>query len=133
MAGEIAAKAGAVIGVETSLSAADDVKLLDDVGSPAIKIYFNFANAVKNGRDISAELRTLGKARICQIHATNEDGVWLENDPKIDLLKVKQTLDEMGWSGWLVIERSRDAKEPRNVKKNFGANTTHLKKVFQTK
>jgi sugar phosphate isomerase/epimerase len=131
MAGKIAQDAGVVIGVETSLSAADDVKLLNDVGSPAIKIYFNFANAVKNGRDVSAELRTLGKDRICQIHCTNEDGVWLENDPKIDLPKIKQTLDEMGWRGWLVIERSRDAKDPRNVKKNFGANTAYLKKVFQ--
>ena len=131
MAGAIAAKAGVVIGVETSLSAAEDVKLLSDVGSPAIKIYFNFANAVKNGRDISNELRTLGKDRICQIHATNEDGVWLENDPKINLAKVKQTLNEMGWSGWLVIERSRDQNDPRNVKKNFGANTAYLKKIFQ--
>lgn len=131
MAGEVAAKAGVVIGVETSLSAAEEVKLLDEVSSPTIKIYFNFANAVKNDRDISTELRTLGKDRICQIHATNEDGVWLENDPKIDLPKIKQTLDEMGWSGWLVIERSRDAKDPRNVKKNFGANAAYLKSVFQ--
>jgi L-ribulose-5-phosphate 3-epimerase len=133
MAGEIAAKAGVVIGVETSLSAAEEVKLLEDVGSPAIKIYFNFANAAKNGRDIATELRTLGKDRICQIHASNEDGVWLENDSKIDLPKIKQTLDEMGWSGWLVVERSRDANDPRNVKKNFTANVTHLKKVFQVK
>jgi L-ribulose-5-phosphate 3-epimerase len=133
MAGEIAAKAGVVIGVETSLSAAEEVKLLEDVGSPAIKIYFNFANAVKNGRDIATELRTLGKDRICQIHASNEDGVWLENDPKIDLPKIKATLDELGWNGWLVIERSRDANDPRNVKKNFGANTAYLKKVFQAK
>jgi len=133
MAGKISGKAGVVIGVETSLSAVDDVKLLNDVDSPAIKIYFNFANAVKNGRDISTELRTLGKERICQIHCTNEDGVWLENDPKIDLPKIKQTLDEMGWRGWLVIERSRDAKDPRNVKKNFGANTAYLKKVFQAR
>jgi sugar phosphate isomerase/epimerase len=57
--------------------------------------------------------------------------VWLENDPKIDLPKIKQTLDDMGWRGWLVIERSRDAKDPRNVKKNFGANTAYLKKLFQ--
>jgi L-ribulose-5-phosphate 3-epimerase len=131
MAGRIAAKAGVVIGVETSLPAAEEVKLLADVGSPAIKIYFNFANAVKNGRDISTELRTLGKDRLCQIHATNEDGVWLQNDAQIDPKKVKQTLDEMGWSGWLVIERSRDAKDPRNVKKNFGANTAYLKSIFQ--
>lgn len=133
MAGEIAAKAGVVIGVETSLSAVEEVKLLNEVGSPAIKIYFNFANAVKNGRDIPTELRVLGKDRICQIHATNEDGVWLENDPKIDLPKIKQTLDQMGWSGWLVIKRSRDANDPRNVKKNFSANTAYLKQVFQSR
>jgi L-ribulose-5-phosphate 3-epimerase len=131
MAGKQAEAAGVVIGVETSLSAAEEVKLLDDVGSPAVKIYFNFANAVKNGRDISSELRTLGRERIAQIHCTNEDGVWLQNDPKIDLAKVKATLDELGWSGWLVAERSRDAKDPRNVKKNFGANTAYLKSVFQ--
>lgn len=131
MAGEIAAKAGVVIGLETSLSAAEEVKLLEEVGSPGIRIYFNFANAVKNGRDISGELKTLGKDRICQIHATNEDGVWLENDPKVDLPKIKQTLDAMGWSGWLVIERSRDAKEPTNVRKNFTANTAYLKKILQ--
>lgn len=133
MAGAIAGKAGVVIGVETSLSAAEEVKLLEEVGSPAIKIYFNFSNALQNGRDLHQELRMLGKDRICQIHATNEDGVWLENDPKIDLAKVKRTLDDMGWSGWLVVERSRDAKEPTNVRKNFTANVAHLKKVFQAK
>jgi len=132
-AGKQAEQAGVIIGVETSLSAAEDVRLLGDVGSPAIKIYFNFANAAKNGRDIASELRTLGKDSICQIHATNEDGVWLENDPKLDLPKIKQALDEIGWNGWLVVERSRDAKDPRNVKKNFAANVAHLKKVFQEK
>jgi L-ribulose-5-phosphate 3-epimerase len=132
MAGVIAAQAGVVIGVETSLPATEEVKLLNEVGSPAIKIYFNFANAVKHGRDIPTELRTLGQDRLCQIHATNEDGVWLENDPAIDLPRIKQTLDELGWSGWLVVERSRDAKDPKNVRGNFGANVRYLKKVFQS-
>jgi sugar phosphate isomerase/epimerase len=132
-AGAAAEQAGVVIGIETALDAAGEVKLLDEIGSPAIKSYFNFANALQNGRDLHAELRTLGRDRICQIHCTNEDGVWLEKDPKIDLPKVKQTLDEMGWSGWLVIERSRDARDSRNVKKNFGANAAYLKSVFQSK
>jgi sugar phosphate isomerase/epimerase len=130
-AGKTAADAGAVIGVETSFPASEEVKLLDDVGSPAVKIYFNFANPVKHGRDVCTELRALGKDRICQIHCTNEDGVWLQNDPKIDLPKVKQTLDELGWRGWLVAERSRDAADPKNVKRNFGANVAYLKKIFQ--
>lgn len=123
--------AGVVIGIETSLNATDEAKLLDEVDSKAIKSYFNFANALDNGRDVSEELRILGKKRICQIHCSNTDGVWLQNDPKVDLKKIKQTLDKMKWEGWLVIERSRDQKDPRNVKWNFGANTAYVKSIFQ--
>ncbi|RZL49101.1 MAG: sugar phosphate isomerase/epimerase [Pedobacter sp.] len=129
--GKMAKKAGVVVGIETSLDAKGELELLKEVGSKAIKSYFNFSNAIKNGRDLHKELRILGRKNIIQIHSTNEDGVWLENDSKIDLVKVKQTLDDMGWCGWLVIERSRDANQPTNVKYNFSANTAYLKKIFQ--
>jgi sugar phosphate isomerase/epimerase len=130
-AGKMAEQAGVVIGIETSLSAAEEVRLLKDIGSPAIRIYFNFANALDAKRDLYEELRTLGKDNICQIHCTNTDGVWLQNDTAVDMRKVKDVLDKMGWSGWLVIERSRDARDPRNVKYNFGANTAYVKSIFQ--
>ena len=132
VAGMMAEDAGVVIGIESALDAKGEKQLLQDVGSPAIKSYFNFSNAIKNGRDLSKELKTLGKKYIIQIHCTNDDGVWLQNDPKIDMKAVKKTLDKMHGSGWLVIERSRDAKDPRNVKKNFGANTAYVKSIFQT-
>lgn len=131
IAGDLAAAAGVVIGIETPLSAADQLKLLKDVGSPAIKIYFNFADALAAGRDLYRELKTLGAKNICQIHCTNKDGVWLQNDPEIDMKKVKKTLDKMKWKGWLVIERSRDAKMPKSVKENFSANTAYMKSIFQ--
>ncbi len=131
VAGKMAEDAGVVIGIETALSAKEEVQLLKEIGSTAIKIYFNFSNPLKEGRDLIDELKILGKERICMIHATNKDSVWLENDPQIDMYKVKKTLDEMGWGGWLVIERSRDAKKPRDTKYNYGANTAYLKKVFQ--
>ncbi|WP_293312050.1 sugar phosphate isomerase/epimerase family protein [Pedobacter sp. UBA5917] len=131
VAGKMAAKVGIVIGIETSLDAKAELQLLKDIGSKNVKSYFNFSNAIKNGRDLHQELRILGRKNIIQIHASNEDGVWLQNDPKIDLNKVKETLDDMGWSGWLVVERSRDAKQPTNVKYNFSANTSYLKSVFQ--
>lgn len=127
-----AEQAGVIIGIETALDARGEAKLLDDIGSSSIQSYFNFANALQNKRDLYKELRTLGKNRICQLHCTDEDGVWLQNNTRIDLPKVKKTLDKMDWSGWLVIERSRDAKDPRNVKSNFGANTAFLKSIFQT-
>ena len=131
-AGEMAEASGVVIGIETALDAAGEVKLLKDIGSPAIKSYFNFANPLQNGRDLLSELEILGSNRICQIHCTDEDGVLLENNLRLDMPKVRQTLDDMGWSGWLVIERSRDAVNPGDVTGNFGANTRYLKSVFQT-
>jgi L-ribulose-5-phosphate 3-epimerase len=126
-----AEEAGVVLGIETTLDASAEVKLLRDIGSPAIKSYFNFANALQHGRDLHAELRTLGSERICQIHCTDQDGSWLENDSRLDLRKVKQTLDAMDWKGWLVVERSRDGKDPKNVKRNFGANLAYLRRIFQ--
>jgi sugar phosphate isomerase/epimerase len=130
MAGEKAEAVGAVIGVETALDAAGEVGLLDEVGSPAIQIYFNFANALQNGRDLHEELRTLGKHRICQIHATNKDGVWLQDDPQIDLPKVRRTLDSLGWSGWLVIE---GATVPgQTMETCYTQNQKYLRSVFPT-
>jgi len=131
VAGKMANEAGVIIGIETALDAKGEKKLLDDVNSPAIKSYFNFSNALKNGRDLEKELKTLGKKYIVQIHCTDDDGVLLKDNTRLDMKKVKKTLDKMGWSGWLVIERSRDAREPSNVKKNFGSNTAYVKSIFQ--
>ncbi len=119
------------IAIETALDAAGERKLLEEIGSPNIKISFNIANPIRAKRDLFKELKTLGKENIAQIHASNGDGVWLENDPEVDMKKLKSTLDEMGWNGWLIVERSRDANDVRNVKGNFGANVKYLKSIFQ--
>ena len=129
--GDMAASEGVVIGIETQLDARGDVKLLKEINSPGIKIYFKFQNALENGRDLYKELKILGKKRICQIHCTDTDGVTLPFNKRLDMDKVKKTLDKMGWSGWLVVERSRDKEDVRNVRKNYGTNIKFLKEVFQ--
>ncbi|HEX5555310.1 MAG TPA: TIM barrel protein [Chitinophagaceae bacterium] len=130
--GAYAATTGVVIGIETSLDAAGEVKLLEEIASPGVQSYFNIENPLQAGRDLSEELKILGRQRICQIHCTDKDGVWLQNDPLVNMKKMKKALDDMGWKGWLVMERSRDAKDPRNVKWNYGANAAYLKKIFQS-
>jgi len=130
-AGEQVGKIDGVIAIETSLSAKEEKKLLEEVGSKYIKSSFNFANAVDNGRDISSELKILGKEYLAQIHASNTDNSWLENDKAIDMKKIKKTLDKMKWSGWLIVERSRDVTQVHNVRANYGANVAYLKKIFQ--
>ncbi len=130
-AGKQVAKIGGVITIGTSLDATAEKKLLEDIGCKQIKSSFSFANAIENGKDISEELRILGKKYIAQIHASNTDGFWIENDKAIDMPKIKKTLDEMNWKGWLIVERSRDVTQVHNVKANYGANVAYLKKIFQ--
>lgn len=129
--GDMAAAEGLVIGIEVQLDAKGDVKLLKEIDSLGIKIYFKFQNALENGRDLCKELKILGKKRICQIHCTDTDGVTLRFNERLDMNKVKKTLDKMGWSGWLVVERSRDKDDVHNVRKNYGTNIEYLKEVFQ--
>ena len=132
VAGKMAAKAGVVIGIETSLSASEEVKLLKEINSKGIKIYFNFQNPLEAGRDIYSELRTLGRDRICMIHATDTDGVTLPSNNRLDLPAVKKVLNELGWCGWLVVERSRNKDDVRNVQGNFSENVHYLKQIFQS-
>ena len=72
-----------------------------------------------------------GYIEIYQIHCTDTDGVTLPFNERLDIKKVKNTLDKMGWSGWLVVERSRDKDDVHNVRKNYGTNVRYLKEVFQ--
>ena len=131
VAGVMAEADGAVIGIRTPLDAEGNIRLIEEIGSPAVKIYFSVQTAIEGGRDVVEELRTLGADRICQIHVSNTDGYTLENDPAVDMPAIKAALDDMGWSGWLVVERSRDKDDVRNVKGNFGSNISYLKQIFQ--
>jgi sugar phosphate isomerase/epimerase len=123
-----AEKAGVVIGVETNLDADGHKRFLDDVGSPAVRVYYNLGRMLAAGYDIYHELRDLGRDRVCQIHC-KEGEVWLGNG-LIDFPKVKSALDDIGWSGWLVVERSR--MPGKSVVENYTANARYLKSVFQT-
>ena len=130
-AGEMAHARGMVIGIDTPLDAEGNIKLLDEIGSEGIRIFYKFQTAIEYGRNIAKEIKMLGKDRICAIHASNTDGVWLRNDKAINMKKIKKALDKTGWSGWLFVERSRDVKQVRNVKLNYGENVKYLKEILQ--
>lgn len=132
--GDWAGEAGITIGFETTIKAESQCKMLDDINSPAIKIYYNFQNGLRRGGTAALikELQTLGRERIVQIHPTNDDVYWLQDDPAIKMPQIKTALDEIGYEGWLVIERSRRADLGRDVKANFTANASYLKKIFQS-
>lgn len=129
--GERARQSGKTVAIRTGLSAKETVKLLREIDSPGIQVYYNLQDAVDNKLDPCKEMKKLGAQHIAQIHASLTDSVTLDQDPRINMPKVKETLDKMKWSGWLVVERSRNAKDVRNVRGNFGRNVAFLKKIFQ--
>ena len=130
--GEMARQSGKTVAIRTQLDACANRSLLKEVNSPGIKIYYNLQDAVDQGRDVCKDLKKLGAKNIAQIHASLTDSVTLDRDPRVDLHKVKKVLDKMRWRGWLVVERSRNAQDVRNVRGNFGTNVAYLKEIFQT-
>jgi len=129
--GEMAKARGKVIGIDTPLDADDNIKLLEEINSDGIRIFYKFQTAIEHKRNIAKEIKKLGKDRICAIHASNTDGVWLRNDKAVNMKQIKKALDAIGWSGWLFVERSRDVNDVRNVKKNYGENVKYLKEILQ--
>ncbi|SFD02914.1 sugar phosphate isomerase/epimerase family protein [Spirosoma endophyticum] len=97
-----AQKAGVVLGIESWLSAPEHLSILDAVASPAVQVYYDVCNSTVGGYDIFNEIRELGKDRICEVHLKEND--YLLGHGKVDLVKVRQALDDIGYSGWLHME-----------------------------
>ncbi|MFV2068289.1 MAG: sugar phosphate isomerase/epimerase family protein [Pirellulales bacterium] len=123
-----AEQAGVVLGIETWLNADAHIRILDAVGSPAVQVYYDTANMEKQGYDIYAEIRRLGRQRICQFHC--KENSCLLGKGRIDFRKVKDAMDAIGYRGWLVIE-SAVGKE-MNVRDSYVHNQEYLRSIFPT-
>ena len=130
--GEAAKARGKRVGLDTPLDAKGNLKLLKEIKSEGIGIFYKFQTIIENGWDICQDMKKLGAKNIVAIHASNTDKYWLRNDSTINVPAIKQTLDEMGWSGWLFVERSRNTSMVRNMKMNYGNNVRYLKEIFNS-
>jgi len=121
-----AEKAGVVLGLETRLDADAHLRILDAVGSPAVQVYYDVANMTNGGYDVPAELRRLGRDRICQIHM-KENGCLL-GDGKVDFPGIKQAIDAIDYRGWLILEGATVAD--RSLEDCYKANRKFLDGTF---
>ena len=63
-----AEKADVILGLENTISAEDNVRIMDRARSKNVLVYYDVGNSTNNGFDVVKEIRWLGKDRICQIH-----------------------------------------------------------------
>ena len=130
--GEMAKKRGKIIGIDTPLDAKGNRKLLKEIGSDGVKIFYKWQTILENKWDLLKDLKALGAQNICAMHASNTDGVCLRDDKQVDVPAIKALLDQMKWSGWLFVERSRDTTMVRNVVANYSNNVNYLKSIFNS-
>lgn len=121
--GPEAQKQGVVLGLENYLSADDNRKIIDRIGSPAVQVYYDVGNSTDKHRDVLREIRSLGKL-ICEFHA--KDGRFLLGQGRIDFKKVRQAMDDIGYSGWIQIE----AANPHGMLVDLPANLKYLRGIF---
>lgn len=132
-AGRMAEERGMTIGIDTPLSADDNIRLLRQIRSRGIKIFYKVQTAVEHHRDPAAELRRLGRKRLAAaLHVSNTDGSLLRHDPAVDLPAIVSALRGIKWTGWLIIERSRQADRVRDVKFNYSDNAAYIHSTLQT-
>jgi sugar phosphate isomerase/epimerase len=112
-----------IIGLENYLSAEDNLKIIDRVGSPAVQVYYDVGNSTDKGRDILKEIRQLGK-RICQFHA--KDGPHILGKGRIDFREVRKAIDDAEYSGWIVIE----AAHPNGLIPDYRTHCKYLRGIF---
>jgi L-ribulose-5-phosphate 3-epimerase len=115
---------GVVLALESYLSAADELEILERVGSPAVQVYYDVGNSQDMGYPILDEIRELG-AHIVQVHA--KDGKDLYGKGSMDFPAVRQALEGIGYKGWLVIEGT---KLPLGVEESIRYDTDYLRGVF---
>ncbi|MDX2152103.1 MAG: sugar phosphate isomerase/epimerase family protein [Bryobacteraceae bacterium] len=115
-----AEKAGVVLGLENTISAADNVKIMERAGNPpALKVYYDVGNSTNGGFDILREIRWLGKDRICQMHL--KDNPYYLGEGRINFPAVMKAINEIGFSLFANLETDSPAKDVEaDMRRNIG-------------
>ncbi len=104
-----AEKAGVLLGLENTISAQDNVRIMERSRSRAVKVYYDVGNSTNRGFNPVQEIRWLGKDRICQIHL--KDNPHYIGEGKIDFPAVMKAIADIGYSGFLNLETSSPSKQ----------------------
>ena len=114
---------GVTLGIESWLSAEAHLDIIERVGSPAVKVYYDVGNSHLRGYDIYREIRLLGD-QICEFHA--KDYSFIFGQGKVDFPRVRQAMDDIGYRGWIQIEGA----QPHGLKESYQQNAAYLRSVF---
>ena len=118
---------GVVVGLEDWISAEDNIRLVDAIGSDYVAVYNDAHNIVPRVKDIYAEPKMLGK-RINQIHVKNANNLLSTPGGRLDWPRMAQEFYDIGYRGWYVLETGSPTKD---IIADTRANIEYVKKTFR--
>lgn len=109
-----AEEAGIVLGLENTLTAVQNLDIIDRVGSDWVQVYYDTGNSTAYGYDPPSEIRMLGNDRICEIHIKETLGLDDPNRPLlggpdrqgVDFEGVAEACKAIGFDKWYILETS---------------------------
>ena len=122
-----AEKEGVVIALESYLSAADNITLIERIGSPVVKVYYDVGNSTRKGYDIYSEIRELGKRDLlAEFHLKDASYIIGKGRGRVDFKKVRKAMDEVDYRGWVQFESAH----PNGVVEDYSFGCKAMRKIF---
>ena len=112
-----AEKAGVILGLEDTISARDNVRIMDRTQSSAVLTYYDVGNSTNNGFDAVTEIRWLGRERICEVHL--KDNPHYLGEGTIDFPAVIDALADIGFDGWAQLETDCPSSVEADMRRNL--------------
>jgi L-ribulose-5-phosphate 3-epimerase len=122
-----AEKARVILGLEDTISAEDNVRIMEMSRSKNVLVYYDVGNSTQAGFDVVQEIRWLGKDRICQFHF--KDNPHFLGEGTIQFAPVVQAIRDIGWSGWVNLET--DAR-PGSLDADMRRNLSYVSRVVDS-
>jgi L-ribulose-5-phosphate 3-epimerase len=120
-----AVKAGVILGLENTISAQDNARILDRVASKNVLVYYDVGNSTKAGFDPVKEIRWLGKKRICQIHL--KDNPHYLGEGTIQFAPILHAILDIGFSGYANLETD---VHPATLEADMRRNLLYVRKLL---
>ena len=121
-----AEKAGVILGLEDTISAEDNIRIVDRARSKAVLVYYDVGNSTKAGFDVIKEIRWLGPKRICQFHL--KDNPHYLGEGEIDFPNVVHTIISIDYRGYANLETDAPS---RSVEADLRRNLTYLRRLVE--
>ena len=120
-----AEKAKVILGLEDTISARDNVRIMERAKSPALLVYYDVGNSTAGGFNIIEEIRWLGRERICEVHL--KDNPHFLGQGKIDFTAVVDALADIGFDAWAHLETTSPT---RSIENDMGTNLKFIREII---